>query len=58
MAHRLLACRMRAQVKGVCHQELWEEVSSLHSIRDDDKGINWIFSEILQLQEMESTAFL
>lgn len=45
-------------MEGVCHQELWEEVSSLHSIRDDEKRINWIFSETLQLQEPESTSFL
>lgn len=45
-------------MEGVCHQELWEEVSSLHSIRHAKKGVNWICSETLQLQEAESTAFL
>lgn len=45
-------------MEGVCHQELWEPVSSLHSIRGDEKVINGIFSETLQLQEAESIAFL
>ena len=39
-------------------QELWEEVSGLHSIRDDEKGISWVSSEALQLQELAFTSFL
>ena len=41
------------QVEGLCHQvkELQEEVSSLHSIRDNEKEIDQIFSNALQLQE-------
>lgn len=36
--------------KGPCHQvkELWEEVSRPYSIRDDEKEVDWIFSETLE----------
>lgn len=51
-ADGLLACRSCALVEELCPQvkEPWEEVSRLHSIRDDEKGIDQIFSEILQRQ--------
>lgn len=50
----LLACRSCALVEEWCPhvQEPWEEVSRLHSIRDE-KGIDQSFSEILQRQKPE-----
>ena len=47
------AHRRCAVIKDLCHQvkELQEEVSSLHSIRDNEKEIDQIFSNALQLQE-------
>ena len=45
-------------VKGLCHQvtELQEKVSRLHSIRNYETEINWIFSKTLQGQQPEPRA--
>lgn len=48
----LLSCRS-AVSEELCHQtqELWKEVSGLHSIREDGKEIDRFFSEMQQLEE-------
>lgn len=45
-------------VKGLRHQvmELLEKVSRLHSIRNYEKEINWIFTQTLQVQQPEPLA--
>lgn len=54
------ARRRYAVIKDLCHQvkELQEEVSSLHSIRDNEKEIDQIFSNTQQLQEPKLPAVL
>ena len=59
MGDGLLASRKVVLIEDPCHQvhELWEQVSRLHSIRDDTKEINYVLSETLQLPKPEpSTA--
>lgn len=48
----LLSCRS-AVLEELCHQaqELWKEVSKLRSIREDEKGMYGVFSEMQQLEE-------
>lgn len=47
-------------MEDLCHEVklLWKDVSRPLSITDDEKEIDWIFSETLQIEEPESTAVL
>ena len=49
----LEACRRCALLEDLCCQvrELWEAVTRVHSIRDDEKEINRTLSETSQIQE-------
>ena len=60
MGDGLLASRKVVLIEDPCHQvhELWEQVSRLHSIRDDQKEIGQIFSKTMRLQEPERSAVL
>lgn len=47
-------------MEDLCHEVklLWKDISRPLSITDDEKEIDWIFSETLQIEEPESTAVL
>lgn len=45
-------------MKGPCQQVKQKEVSKLFSVRDDEKEIDCIFFETLQIQEPEHAAGL
>lgn len=57
MGDGLLASRRVVLIEDLCHQlnELWEQVSRLHSIRGNKKEINQVLSETLQLLKPESS---
>jgi len=59
MGDGLLASGRVVLIEDLCHQlhELWEQVSRLQSIRDDEKEISQVLSKTMQLRKPEpSTA--